>query len=304
VTQSPDEDLITALTRLRRHAEAGRDEILPVLKALRDLCFAAPVGQRRQIPVGRGTLGDAVPVLREFLRDADMEVAEWACQVLGHMGARECLPDLLDLLRPEARKERGLTGTFPFDDWGLSYPDESAMYALRFMEATEAVPDIVRCLASDNKRTRHTAGTTLQDMNAAPQVTLVLAHRDDRLRQAAQEFLSSTSIKASLLPAVEAALLALLRDGVADVRRSVVQVLGRTASIAAVLPLLESLEWGGTDEQLETTTRAAIAEIQSRQPGAAPGQVSVTDATTGQVSVAEDESGRMALDEPPGTGRK
>lgn len=294
-----DDDPIAVLTRLRQDTNAGPGEILPVLQALRDLAFGALDGQRQQIRIGRATLGDAVPILRDFLRDADIEVVEWACRVLGLVGARECLPDLLDLLRPEAREERTLTAVFPFGDRRSSYPDESAMHALRLMRAIETVPDIVRCLVSENERTRCTAGVTLQGMDAAPQVALVLAHPDARLRGAALQFLTSAAIKTSLRPELEAALLTVLREEEPDVRLSAVQVLARQASVGAVLPLIESLDWVDGDEQLEATTLAAIAQIQARQPAAAPGQVSVLGAASGQVSVLEAPGGAISLADTP-----
>jgi len=41
--------------------------------------------------------------------------------------------------------------------------------------------------------------------------------------------------------------------------------------------------------------RQAIAEIQSRLPGASPGQVSLAEGETGQLSLADDSAGRVSI---------
>ena len=302
-----NEDLIASLIRLRQDAAAGRNEIVPVIMALRDrrLRDAAPGQSPREVQLGDRRLGEVVPVLRDFLHDAEMEVVEWACQLLGWLEAREAIPDLLDLLRPEAAVERRISVPLVFEDWGLSYPDESAMYALRLMNATDVIPSLATCLASENKRTRYTAGITLRAMDAAPYVARLLAHQDPHMRAAAVGFLRPEGIKVALLPAVEASLLSVLQEEAVDARRAAVQVLGRVASVAAVMPLLESLARPDMDGDFESLVRAAIAAIQARRPGAGPGQLSMSDPKSGQVSLANDGTGEISLadrrahEEPP-----
>jgi HEAT repeat protein len=296
-----DEDLIASLIRLRQDASAGPHEIVPVMMALRDHRLAASsTGQPpREIRLGQRRLDEAIPVLRDFLHDAHMQVLEWACQTLGWLDAREAMPDLLDLLRPEAAAERRIAVPFVFEDWGLSYPDESAMYALQLMKATEAIPSLAALLASESKRTVATAEDTLEAMEAAPYVAGLLARDDARLRDAAAEFLRARRIKAALLPAVEASLLSVLQGEAAQARRAAAGALGRLASIAAVMPLLESLARPDTDAELEAVVRAAIAEIQSRRPGAAPGQLSVADPAAGQLSLSGEGTGDVSLASAP-----
>src|SRR4029079_5106745 len=102
--------------------------------------------------------------------------------------------------------------------------------------------------------------------------------RDDaRLRAAAADFLLSKDIKAALRPAVEASLLSILEKDGAEARHAAARVLGRAASVAAVMRLFSSLYRPDTDADLERVVREAIAEIQSRRPGAAPGQISMPD---------------------------
>jgi len=289
------------LIRLRQDPQAGPNEIIPVITALRDkrLRDAAPGQPPREIRLGQRSLGQAVPVLRDFLRDADMEVVAWAGQTLAWLDAREAMPDLLDLLRPEAVAERRIAIPIVFEDWGLSYPDEGAMYALQLLKATDAIPNVAACLASENERTRQAAVNTLQAMDAAPHVARLLARDDARLRAAAADFLLSKDIKAALRPAVEASLLSILEEDGAEPRHAAARVLGRVASIAAVMPLLSSLDRPDTDADLERVVREAIAEIQSRRPGAAPGQISMPDPESGQLSLSDGGSGEVSLADDP-----
>jgi len=277
------DDDVEALVRLREDPAAGMQETIDAIHRLRDRCIEA------------GALPEAVPVLRSFLRDADMDVVAWAAQTLGHMGAREAVPDLLDLLRPEAPQERRIAIPLVFEDWGLDYPDEAGMYALRLMKATDTIPDIAACLASKSARTRQTAGHTLRDMHAEAEVARLLVRATPDLRAGIVEFLEWKYIPAARLPAIEAALVSVLAEGDADGRRAAAEALGAFASVAAVMPLLESLDAPGGSDALDAVVRAAIAAIQSRRPGAAPGQVSVSE--SGQLAVTDDPAGRVSLDE-------
>jgi HEAT repeat protein len=297
---APD-DLIATLIRLRRDPKAGPDEIIPVITALRDkrLRDAAPGQPPREIRLGERRLGEAVPVLRDFLRDADMEVVARAGQTLAWLDAREAVPDLIDLLRPEAVAERRIAIPLVFENWGLSYPDEGAMYALQLLKATDAIPNVAACLASESERTRQSARETLQALDAAPYVARLLAADDARLRAEAADFFRSAPIKAALRPAVEASLLSILEKDGADARRVAVEALGRVASIDAVMSLLSSLDRPDTDEDMEHVVRAAIAEIQSRRPGAAPGQDLLADPASGQLSLSDGGGGEVSLVDDP-----
>ena len=286
-----DEDLIGALVRLRDDPSARPDAIQPVLQALRDerLRRAVPGQAPRTIRVGGRPLEDAVPVLRAFLRDTEMDIVFWACQILGWLEAREALPDLLDLLRREAPAERRIEIPFVFEDWGLSYPDESAMYALQLMGATDTIPILVTtCPASESARTRHTARITLREMHGVPQAALQLADPDARVRAAVEDFLVDPYVvNDALRPEVESAVVSVLRGPAAVARAACARVLGRLASVDAVMPLLECLEGPGVDEELRAVVDAAVKEIQARRPDAAPGQLTVADARSGALGVAQ-----------------
>ena len=96
-------------------------------------------------------------------------------------------------------------------------------------------------------------------------------------------------------PEAEAPLIHALRTGRTDIRTAAAKALGRVGSVAAVLPLKETeanLSW---DAELRRAARQSIAEIQSRLPGASPGQLSLAGDEAGQLSLAEAEAGRLSL---------
>ena len=93
-------------------------------------------------------------------------------------------------------------------------------------------------------------------------------------------------------PSAEAPLLAALGSPSTIVRVAVAQALGRVGTTAAVLPLKE-LE--ARDASCRAAARQAVAEIQSRLTGAAPGQLSLAAGESGQLSLAEGERGELSL---------
>jgi HEAT repeat protein len=97
-------------------------------------------------------------------------------------------------------------------------------------------------------------------------------------------------------PSVEPALLAALRSPTTLVAIAAAQALGHVGTVAAVVPLREA---EARDASLRSPARQAVAEIQARLGGAAPGQLSLSEGESGQLSIAEDdEAGRLSLAEP------
>jgi hypothetical protein len=93
---------------------------------------------------------------------------------------------------------------------------------------------------------------------------------------------------------------ALARDE-PDLRIAVAQALGRVGSTSAVSSL-EDARARHDEREFDRAARQAIAEIQSRAPGASPGQLSLADADSraaGELSLADDESGALSLSEKP-----
>ena len=94
--------------------------------------------------------------------------------------------------------------------------------------------------------------------------------------------------------ASEALALQALRHEDGALAEAAARALGRIGGVAAVGPLLEA---GGRDRK--GVCRQAIAEIQSRLPGAGAGQLSIAAGEAGALSLADGEPGRLSLAEQP-----
>jgi HEAT repeat protein len=85
-----------------------------------------------------------------------------------------------------------------------------------------------------------------------------------------------------------------LRSDAPPVRAVAARALGRVGTVGAVAALREAMDRG---ELSRGAGRQAIAEIQSRLAGAAPGQLSLAGAEAGALSLADGEPGRLSLAE-------
>jgi HEAT repeat protein len=99
--------------------------------------------------------------------------------------------------------------------------------------------------------------------------------------------------------AAEPALIPALQREQEDLLIAAANALARVGSVAAVLPLKEAAERFARNPELQRATRQAIAEIQSRIPGASPGQLSLAGTEAGQLSLAQDEAGQLSLAASP-----
>jgi HEAT repeat protein len=110
---------------------------------------------------------------------------------------------------------------------------------------------------------------------------------------------AAVALGRSRAPQAEAPLLHALQRGPSiDVRVAIAVALAEVGSTDAVLPLQQAAELQDADAALRRAVRQAIAEIQSRLPGASPGQLSLAGGEAGQVSLAgEDPAGRVSLAE-------
>lgn len=98
-------------------------------------------------------------------------------------------------------------------------------------------------------------------------------------------------------PSAEQVLLAALAHPSLEVVRASVPPLGRVGTVRAIPPLLECGERYEADPEVRRAVRQTVAEIQSRLPGASPGQLSIAGTEAGQVSlVEEDQRGRVSLE--------
>jgi hypothetical protein len=128
--------------------------------------------------------------------------------------------------------------------------------------------------------------------NAGAVATLaeVLAQEEGELATTAAQGLGDTGSAAAEQPLI----LALQREQ-ADLRITATSALARVGSAAAVLPLEEAAERASRDDGFRRTARQAIAEIQSRLPGAAHGQLTLAGAEGGQLSLATETAGQLSL---------
>ena len=94
---------------------------------------------------------------------------------------------------------------------------------------------------------------------------------------------------------IEDALLRALERDEDDVRLAALEALGHMGSARAVLPIQDVAHARG-DAETRRAARQAVAEIQSRLPGASAGQLSIADDGAGRLSLADDDPrGRVSL---------
>jgi HEAT repeat protein len=94
----------------------------------------------------------------------------------------------------------------------------------------------------------------------------------------------------------EGLLIEALKSSEPQVRAAAARALGRAGTVAAVAALHEAME--ARREISRSVGRQAIAEIQSRLSGAAPGQLSLSGAEAGALSLADGEPGRLSIAAP------
>jgi HEAT repeat protein len=128
------------------------------------------------------------------------------------------------------------------------------------------------------------------DAAALDVLAKVMAREQSELATVAAQALGTAGGSAAEGPLI----LALQREQ-AGLRVAAANALGRVGSPPAVLPLKEAAERFPRDPELSRATRQAIAEIQSRLPGASPGQLSLAGAEAGQLSLAQANTGQLSL---------
>jgi HEAT repeat protein len=126
--------------------------------------------------------------------------------------------------------------------------------------------------------------------DAVDALAKVMEEEEGELAPAAAQALGTTGS-----PAAEPSLILALQRELEDLRVAAASALGRVGSAAAVLPLKEAAERSWLDRELRRAAHQAIAEIQSRLPGATPGQLSLAGADAGQLSLAQDGTGQLSL---------
>ena len=183
---------------------------------------------------------------------------------------------------------------------GEGAPDQTTEQAVAalgsHLTAAEAQVILRNALRTRREATaRACLGVLGQRRGAGVVATLakVLAVEKPELAAAAAEALRATGDASAEHP-----LLAALGSPHPPVRVAAARALGRVGTTAAVEPLREA-EAG--DSEMRRAARQAIAEIQSRAKGAAPGQLSLAGGESGQLSLVSEEAGRLSLMPSRGT---
>jgi HEAT repeat protein len=122
----------------------------------------------------------------------------------------------------------------------------------------------------------------------------VLAREEGNLAAAAALALGRTGS-----PAAESPLIGALQHESTEVLTAAANALGEVGTAAAVLPLKEVTKRSSHHPELLRATRQAIAAIQSRFPGASPGQLSLSGADVGQLSLIPAGAGQLSLASDP-----
>jgi hypothetical protein len=168
-------------------------------------------------------------------------------------------------------------------------------------QLAEPVEDAVHQIAHNARRDRE-AGVRLFNL-----LLLAREHPDhpetlEALRTASSDPSPKVRVRMAIEmgQATEPSLLKALQSEESDLRVAAAAALGRVGSVAAVQSLKESAERFWLDPGLRQAARQAIAEIQSRLPGASPGQLTLAGtAEAGKLSLAADPAGQLSL--PPET---
>lgn len=231
----------------------------------------------RHFPVKPGM----VETLRAACSDADPEIRLWAAKELGAEG-RDVLLALAEGTVDDALSAQAVSFLRP---------------RLPFERAAAILTQSLR------RRRLQTARSCLEALSgegAAEAVEIlvkVVAREQGELAVAAARALGETGS-----PEAEAPLLRALEREIPDLQAAAASALGRVGSAASVLALKETAERFFRDPEIRRATRQAIAQIQSRLPGATPGQLSLAGEEAGQLSLAEAEAGQLSF-APDGAGQ-
>ena len=243
-----------------RLADTARND---VLDAVRSKCLHALLDTQAAHP-------ETQKALRAALRDTSPEIRLLAARTLGAEGDPVLRDLMVDPLQPDAVAEAAVVALGP-----------------RLTLAT-ARGMLVR--AGSSRVRSGAAALRVVAQGGAPEVPFVaelLARVRGGLAIAAIEALATIGG-----PAVEAPLVGALAAGEPAVAAAAARALARWGTIGAVAALRAAEQRG---VEVGPPARTAIAAIQSRLPGASPGQVSLAGAS-GELSVVESTDGRVSLE--------
>jgi hypothetical protein len=222
------------------------------------------------------TRPSTLAALRHALADERQEVVLEAAIGLGEEGR----PALLELAGREQVSDA--TASHALDALGEAVPVAAAMAILHQALRARRLQTADACIHALGRAGGAEAGELL---------VKVLVRESGRLAVSA-----AGALRATVTAAAEDALLAALARGERDLTLAAIQTLGHVGSARAVIAIQEVVASGDADAELRRAARQAVAEIQSRLPGASPGQLSIAEGEAGQLSLADDDPrGRVSL---------
>ncbi len=240
----------------------------------------------REDPEPRVRLHNLYVLLREF--PGDPRAAE---------ALRTACSDASPLVRLRAAQQLGAEGRGIVIEVAESTADDAASAEAVLILSRELPFEHTKTILFQSLRRRLllTARACLEILGtggdeAVEVLAKVMEREKGELAAAVAVALGATGSAAAEPPLI----LALQRDQ-RDAQVAAANALGRIGSAAAVLPLKEAAERSPGDPEVLRATRQAIAEVQSRLPGASPGQLSLAGAEAGRLSLAQGEAGQLSL---------
>ncbi len=162
-------------------------------------------------------------------------------------------------------------------------------------ESVKAI--LLRALSSRRPQTAIACLEALGRDGDAPAVGLLIEVMEQQQGEVA--VCAARALETTRSPAAEGPLVRALYRKQKDLQIVAASVLGHHGSTAAVLPLQEASARFSWDPDISRALSQAIAQIQSRLPGASPGQLSIAGAEVGQLSLAQGEAGQLSLATDP-----
>lgn len=272
-------------------------QVMPLLLDIgRRLCEPVDAAQRLAGNAGRDP--NAVVRLRNLL----LLVREYPGEPGTVEALRAACQDPSSQVRLRAARELRAEGRDLLLE--LTESEEDAVSAEAILALRRELPfERTRALLDKALRRRRveTAGACLEALGlggeaaAVDVLARVLAREKGELAAAAALALGTTGSADAEPPLI----LALQRE-TASLRVAATNALARVGTAAAVPALKDAAGRLPRDPELQRATRQAIAEIQSRLPGASPGQLSLAGDEAGQLSLAQAEAGQLSLANEPG----
>jgi len=213
------------------------------------------------------------------LNDLSEKVRLEAAIALGEEGHRCLLVIALSQVAEQADVLRAIA------QLGDGFTPRHARWALRRAMSSQRLTTVKVCLEQLVRA---------DDARSVSAVRAALSSERDAVALAA-----SRALKDGATTQFEGTLIEALTHRLVDVQRDAVVTLGRVGTVESVAPLVDWVAHHALDRFVRADAPRAIAAIQSRLPGASPGQLSIAGAEAGQVSLAaEDQRGAVSLEEP------